>query len=82
MTGETKITKQRWRCRCEAIGRLSASLVLQEGDETNQIPYYVLLEERATDPRDKEQYGKVAGTRGTLKQLNNLNYAGSGLSTI
>ena len=61
---------------------LSASLVLQEGDETSQIPYYVLLEERATDPRDKEQYGKVAGTRGTLKQLNNLIYAGSGFLTI
>ena len=49
-------------------------MVLQEGDKTNQIPYYVLLEERATDPRDKEQYGKVAGTQGTLKQLNNLIY--------
>ena len=76
------MTEQRWRYRCEAIGRLLASLVLQEGDETSQIPYYVLLEERATDPRDKEQYGKVAGTRGTLKQLNNLIYAGSGFLTI
>ena len=53
---------------------LSASLVLQEGDETSQIPYYALHEERTTDPRGKEQYGEVAGTRGTLKQLNNLNY--------
>ena len=76
------MTEQRLRYRCEAIGRLSASLVLQEGDETSQIPYYVLLEERATHPRDKEQYGKVAGTRGPLKQLNNLIYAGLEFLTI
>ena len=55
--------------------------------ETKPVRYLTTFfskfhEERATDPRDKEQYGKVAGTRGTLKQLNNLIYAGSGLLTI
>ena len=33
---------------------LSASLVLQGGDETNQIPSCALLKEHATNPRVKE----------------------------
>ena len=69
MTRETKVTTEAF---LKQQYGLSASVVLQEGAETNQIPYCALLEEHATNPMGKERYSRAAMTRVTPEAIKTI----------